>query len=61
MRKDEPDSKYFGEINENEVFPAKIGKNHPKTVQFIYCGVAKELTGHTFQCFWVWRSSQFSK
>ena len=40
MRKDEPDSKYFGETLENEVFLVKTFKNHPKTVQIIYCGVS---------------------
>ena len=36
-----------------------------KTIQKLYnlftVEFAKELTGHTFQCFSVWRSSQFSK
>ena len=40
MRKTEPDSKYFGESLENEVIPVKIYKNHPKTMQIIYCVVS---------------------
>ena len=40
MRKSEPDSKYFGKSLENEVFTVKIKKNHPKTVQTIYCVVS---------------------
>ena len=41
MRKTEPDSKYFGESLEKEVFPEKINKNHPKTMQIIYCVVSQ--------------------
>ena len=46
MRKSEPDSKYFGEILENAVFPVKTYQNHSKTMQIIYCVVSyyKELT-----------------
>ena len=40
MRKNEPDVKYFDESAENEVFPVKTDKNHPKTMQFIYCVVS---------------------
>ena len=40
MRKSEPDSIFFGESSENEVFPVKTDKNHPKTMQFIYCVVS---------------------
>ena len=32
MRKSEPDWKYFGQIAENEVFPAKTDKNNQKTL-----------------------------
>ena len=37
MRKSEPDSKYFGESSENEVFPVKTYKNHPKTANCLLC------------------------
>ena len=40
MRNGEPDSKYFGEILENEVFTAKTYKNHPQTKQTVYCVVS---------------------
>ena len=40
MRKSEPDSKYFDKNSENDVFPVKNDKNHPKTMQFIYCVVS---------------------
>ena len=40
MRKDEPDSKYFGEIPANEVFLIKTWENHSKTVPVIYCAVS---------------------
>ena len=35
MRKSEPDSKYFGKSSENEVFPVKNYKNHPK----LFCSI----------------------
>ena len=31
---------YFGKSLENEVFLARIHKNHPKTMQIIYCVVS---------------------
>ena len=40
MRKSEPDSKYFGESPENDVFPVKSYKNHPKTIHIIYCVIS---------------------
>ena len=40
MRNGEPDSKYFGEIRENEVFTVKTYKKHLQTRQTVYCVVS---------------------
>ena len=43
MRNGDPDSKYFGEILENEVFTAKTYKNHPKPGKRFTVWFPKEL------------------
>ena len=40
MRKSETDKKYSGKSLENAGIPAKIKKNHPKTMQIVYCVVS---------------------
>ena len=44
MRKSEPDSKYFGQTPENEVFPDKTDKNRPKHNKLFTVSFAKDLT-----------------